>query len=54
MTTDKLKPIMEALQALGIRKGTRVRLVAKRGRTAVYIDGERVGIYDHERQTFVD
>ena len=54
MTTENLKPIIAALRALGVNKGARVRLIAKRGITVVYIDGKLFGVYDHGRQTFVD
>ena len=54
MTTENLKPIIEALRALGITKGAGVRLIAKRGITIVYINDRRFGVWDHAKKTFVD
>ena len=54
MEKDRVKNIFSALRALGVKDLSRVVIVELAGRSVVYIDGQRFGIFDHERKTFVD
>ena len=54
MAEERVKNIYAALRALGVKNLGRVVIVERAGRSVVYIDGERFGIYDHEKKTFVD
>lgn len=54
MAEDRVKNIYKALRLLGVKNLSNVAIIEKSGRSVVYVDGERFGIYDHERKTFVD
>lgn len=52
--SQKQAEIIKSLKKLGVKNCDKVVTEEKAGRSAVYINGERFGIFDHERKTFVD
>ena len=54
ITPEQEKAIHEALKSLGIKDFNRLEIKGIKGRAVVCIDGERFGVWDYERQTFVD
>lgn len=54
ITPEQEKAIHEALKSLGLKDFTRLEIEDTKGRAVVYIDGERFGVWDYKRQTFVD
>ena len=48
----KPEMIIRALTALGV--AGKVRIVEQDGRAVVYVDGKYFGIFDYQKNTFVD
>ena len=54
ITPEQEKAIHEALKSLGIKDFARLEIEDIKGRAVVCIGGEQFGVWDYERQTFVD